>query len=92
MKSYREIFRSSAIIGRASLVKIVIGIIRVKVLAVLLGPAGVGLMRLYQSIMGINFHISRSAGADEQCFWRFDALTEYAMDLCGLRACKLRND
>jgi len=33
-------------------INIVIGIVKVKVLAVLLGPAGVGLMGLYQSIMG----------------------------------------
>lgn len=52
MKSHRQIFKSSAILGSASLVNIVIGIIRVKLLAVLLGPAGVGLMGLYQSIMG----------------------------------------
>ena len=52
MKSYREIFRSSAIIGSASIANILIGIVRMKVLAVLLGPAGVGLMGLYQNIMG----------------------------------------
>jgi O-antigen/teichoic acid export membrane protein len=52
LKSYRQIFKSSAILGSASLVNIVIGIIRVKFLAVLLGPTGVGLMGLYQSIMG----------------------------------------
>ena len=38
--------------GSASLINIVMGIIKIKVLAVLLGPAGVGLMGLYQSIMG----------------------------------------
>jgi O-antigen/teichoic acid export membrane protein len=52
LKSHRQIFRSSAIIGGASLINIVISIIKVKVLAVLLGPAGIGLMGLYQSIMG----------------------------------------
>jgi PST family polysaccharide transporter len=50
LKSYRQIFRSSAIIGSASLINILIGIINVKVVAVLLGPAGIGLMGLYQSI------------------------------------------
>lgn len=53
MTSHRQIFKSSAIIGGASVINIVIGIIKVKVLAVLLGPAGVGLMGLYQNIMGI---------------------------------------
>lgn len=51
--SYRQIFRSSAIIGGASVISIVVGIIKVKVLAVLLGPAGIGLMGLYQNIMGM---------------------------------------
>lgn len=53
MTSHRQIFRSSAIIGSASVIGIVIGIIKVKVLAVLLGPAGIGLMGLYQNIMGM---------------------------------------
>lgn len=52
-KSYRQILRSSSIIGGASLINIIIGIVKVKVLAVLLGPAGVGLMGLYQNIMGM---------------------------------------
>jgi O-antigen/teichoic acid export membrane protein len=51
--SHRQIFRSSAIVGGASAINIVIGIIKVKVLAVLLGPAGVGLMGLYQNIMSM---------------------------------------
>jgi PST family polysaccharide transporter len=38
--------------GSGSIANIAIGIVSVKVLAVLLGPAGVGLMGLYQSIMG----------------------------------------
>ena len=53
MTSHRQIFKSSAIIGGASAINIVIGIIKVKVLAVLLGPVGVGLMGLYQNIMSM---------------------------------------
>lgn len=53
MKSYREIFRSSAIIGGSSSLNIVIGIIRVKVVAVLLGPSGIGLLGIYQNIVGV---------------------------------------
>lgn len=53
MTSHRQIFRSSAIIGSASVIGIVIGIIKVKVLAVLLGPTGIGLMGLFQNIMGM---------------------------------------
>jgi O-antigen/teichoic acid export membrane protein len=51
--SHRQIFRSSAIIGGATVINIIIGIVKVKVLAVLLGPAGVGLMGLYQNIVGL---------------------------------------
>lgn len=51
MSSHRQIFRSSALIGGASIVTIMVGIIKVKVLAVLLGPAGVGVMGLYQNVM-----------------------------------------
>ncbi len=51
MTSYRQIFRSSAIIGGASAMNICISIVKVKVLAMLLGPAGVGLMGLYQNVV-----------------------------------------
>lgn len=51
--SHRRIFRTSAIIGSASIINILIGIIKVKALAVLLGPAGVGLMGAFQNIVGM---------------------------------------
>ena len=53
MKSHRQIFRSSAITGTASAVSVIVGIFKVKVLAVLLGPTGVGLMGLYQNILSM---------------------------------------
>jgi O-antigen/teichoic acid export membrane protein len=53
VKSYREIFRSSAIIGGSSALSIAIGIVRVKVVAVLLGPSGIGLLGIYQNIIGV---------------------------------------
>jgi O-antigen/teichoic acid export membrane protein len=49
----RQIVLFSAIIGGASAIRIVVGIVEVKVLAVLLGTGGVGFMALYQSIMGM---------------------------------------
>lgn len=61
--SHREIFKSSAIIGSASAVIIVIGIVKVKFLAVLLGPAGIGLMGLYQNIMSMSATLA-SCGVD----------------------------
>jgi PST family polysaccharide transporter len=51
--SYRHILKTSSIIGGASAINMVIGIIKVKVIAILLGPAGVGLMGFYQNIMGM---------------------------------------
>src|SRR5665213_2035233 len=48
--SYRRILKSSSIIGGASFLNIIIGLLRTKVLAVLLGPAGVGLVSLYRGL------------------------------------------
>lgn len=49
--SYRQILRSSSIIGGASVVNILIGLIRMKVAAVTLGPAGVGLIGLFTNLV-----------------------------------------
>jgi len=49
--SYRTILRASSIIGSASVINILAGLAKMKVAAVLLGPAGVGLVGLYQSLM-----------------------------------------
>ena len=49
--SYRQILRSSSIIGGASAINIIVGLLRMKAVAVLLGPAGVGLIGLLQNLM-----------------------------------------
>ena len=49
--SYRTILRSSAIIGGSQAVSVLASLIRMKVLAVLLGPTGVGLAGLYMSLI-----------------------------------------
>lgn len=49
--SHREILRSSVIIGGSSAVNIVFGIARTKVAALLLGPTGVGLISIYQTLV-----------------------------------------
>lgn len=49
MNGYRQIFKSTALIGGTQVVKILIGVIRTKVLAVLLGPSGIGLEGMYQA-------------------------------------------
>lgn len=50
-KSYSQILRSSIIIGGASILNILIGLCRTKAAAVLLGPAGVGLIGLFQNMI-----------------------------------------
>jgi PST family polysaccharide transporter len=49
--SYRQILRATSYIGVASGLNIVLQIVRVKVLAVMLGPVGMGLFGIYQSIL-----------------------------------------
>ncbi len=49
--SYRTILRSSAIIGGTQVIKIAAGIFMMKVVAQVLGPAGVGLVGIYQSLI-----------------------------------------
>jgi enterobacterial common antigen flippase len=57
-QSYRQILKSSALIGGSSVANIALGIIRFKVMAVLLGPAGVGLAGLYGSIVDLTQSIA----------------------------------
>ena len=49
--SYRTILRSSSIMGAASVLNVLISLVRMKVVAVLLGPAGVGLIGLLGNLM-----------------------------------------
>ncbi|MDZ4212174.1 MAG: oligosaccharide flippase family protein, partial [Methylotenera sp.] len=49
--SYRRILKTSSIIGGSSVINILIGLARTKVLAMLLGPSGVGLISLYTALM-----------------------------------------
>lgn len=50
-KSYRQILRSTSIIGGASIVNVGLALVRTKIAALLLGPIGVGLIGLFQSLM-----------------------------------------
>jgi len=52
-RSYRQIFKSTSLVGGAQVANILIGIARTKALAVLLGPAGMGLAGMYQSATGL---------------------------------------
>lgn len=49
--SYRRILKTSSIIGGASVINIMIGLVHTKILALLLGPLGVGLVGLYTGLM-----------------------------------------
>ena len=51
--SYRTILRSTSVMGAASIINVMTGLVKMKVAAVLLGPAGVGLIGLFQNIMGL---------------------------------------
>lgn len=47
----KELFKSTSIIGGTQLVSIILGIVRTKVIAILLGPSGVGIAGMLQSII-----------------------------------------
>jgi antigen flippase len=49
----RSIFRATAILGSASVINVVIGLVSSKVTAVLLGPSGFGLMALLQAFVSL---------------------------------------
>lgn len=76
--SYGQILKSSAIIGGATVITVLIGMVRTKFMAILLDPAGFGMMGLYTSItnvtqsiagMGINRsgvkQIAEAVGSDD---------------------------
>ncbi len=58
-KSYRQILKATSIMGGTSVVIILLRMVRTKFLAVLLGPAGIGLIGIYESI--VNFVNSATA-------------------------------
>ena len=57
--SSRGLIKSMMVIGSAQVVKILLTIFRMKLLAVLLGPAGVGLLGIYNNLQGM---VSNAAG------------------------------
>jgi enterobacterial common antigen flippase len=78
-KSYGQILKSSALVGGSSLLNVAIGMVRTKVMALLLGPAGFGLFGVYNSIatlaqtlagMGVNSsgvrQIAEAAGSGDE--------------------------
>lgn len=51
--SYGTILRSSSIIGGAQIFSLLIQLARTKIVAILLGPAGLGLVGVYQSLLSL---------------------------------------
>lgn len=51
--SYGQILKSSALIGGSQVLNIGIGIVRTKIIALILGPAGLGLAGVYNSIVDL---------------------------------------
>ena len=67
--SYRSIFKATSLFGGVQVYQILIGIIKSKFVAVLLGPVGMGIMGLYQSTIELvkslsSFGLEQSAVRD----------------------------
>ena len=56
--SHKQILKSSAIIGGSSVIHILISVLRIKIIAVVLGPAGIGLNGLLQNLMATGSQLS----------------------------------
>ena len=51
--SYGQILKTSSMAGGAQAISLVLGMVRTKLVALLLGPTGVGLIGLYDSVIGL---------------------------------------
>jgi len=51
--SKSQILKSTAVFGSAQIIIVLVGIVRTKILAILLGPIGVGISGLYQSVLDL---------------------------------------
>lgn len=51
-RSFRGIVRATSILGSAAVVNIVASVVRTKMAALVLGPAGIGLIGLFQNLLG----------------------------------------
>jgi enterobacterial common antigen flippase len=56
--SYGQILKSSALMGGSTVANIAVNVIRAKAMALLLGPAGVGLVGLYSSILNLTHSVA----------------------------------
>lgn len=51
-RSFIQIVRATSMLGGSSLINIVISVLRTKIAALLLGPTGIGLLGLFQNLVG----------------------------------------
>jgi antigen flippase len=56
--TYGQILKTTALIGGSSVLNIAVSIVRSKAMALLLGPAGVGLVGLYSSILDLTVSVA----------------------------------
>jgi enterobacterial common antigen flippase len=56
--TYGQILKSSALMGGSTVANIAVSVVRAKVMALLLGPSGVGLVGLYTSILNLTHSIA----------------------------------
>jgi len=57
-KAYGQILKSSSLVGGAQVINLLIGMVRVKFVAVLLGPSGIGLQGIFMTIQNMALTIS----------------------------------
>ena len=88
--SHVEALKSTSIIGGSTAIVILIRMVRTKVLAILLGPAGIGLEAMYDSIIslariGVDLGISSSGRSPDRVRSRLRGQTTIATTVFTLR-------
>lgn len=56
--TYAQILKSSALVGGSSVLSVAVNVVRAKAMALLLGPAGVGLVGLFSSILNLTHSVA----------------------------------
>ena len=56
--TYGQILKSSALMGGSTIANIAVNVVRAKAMALLLGPAGVGLVGLYTSVLNLTHSVA----------------------------------
>lgn len=57
-RSYRSVLKATSLLGGATAINVLLGMVRVKCVALLLGPGGLGLMGMFQSIISMTTTLS----------------------------------